>query len=198
MRTVPEAEFLSWVAEAEIGVDPEYAENWPRNLSFRTEDQESRYWLYPKTLRELEPFLGKVLEGVGGGELFLWAKCDGWSDDLREESAVCAAALADIRAKVDSEDAVAFGPQDRAKLLLVLALAVSFGWSWPTDLYVLSEKRDVILMFDHHDCVWASFRGKEVCDTFVAHMREAGHDLPTSPPDETFKPADWMGDTGGT
>lgn len=193
MKTVARDDFLKWVAEAGIGVDPKYAKNWPWNLSYEPCRIESRYWVTPSDLRGLEYFLRTAVSLLGEFKtLYLWPKSGGWLSELAEESALCRVALRVSGEAGDGAHALGFAQSEIDDALLLLTCSAGLGWSWVSDLYVITDQRDVVLMVDHHHCLWADFATQERCNRFVKTMTENDFLLPEAPPDSTFKPVSRM------
>lgn len=92
----------------------------------------------------------------------------------------------------DRSEAVAFERRHSSNLINTLFCAAAFGWSWAHDIYLVPDSREAVLMIDHHDAAFATFPTGGECERYVEAMRCAGFELPTTPPDETFKPAPWM------
>lgn len=193
MRVKSEANFLRWASEASIVVDPKWATNWPRNLVFLGSAVEPRYWNLPTAAAALESFLHGALECLGPWDtVALWAKSPGWIQELAEESSLCRVAVRTLGPALDTDGAAEFARSDLDALMLVLLCSASFGWSWPSDLFFVSDQRDVLAMLDHHGVLWASFADPTKCDAFVSAMAARQWNLPTAPPDPTFKPRSWM------
>ena len=130
--------------------------------------------------------------------LLLWPKSPGWLAELAETSSLCRTIAESIGPIVDSDGAIEFRSNEIHGAVALLGCAAAFGWSWPEDLYVLTDSRDVVFMLDHHHALWAKFKDGQRCDQFVADMEQAELPLPDSPPDATFKPMSWMTGKRGT
>lgn len=198
MREVRPKEFLGWAAEAGIGVSPTHARVWPRNIDFVGGRVEPRYWVTPASLVELDRFVQSLMECMWPWtKLYLWPKCPGWLGELSEHSALCRVAAGVAGRVADAEGAIEFGRGEADAAALLLMCSAAYGWSCDTDVFFVSDRRDVILMVDHHRAVWAEFWDQARCDEFVAAMSGCGWELPTSPPDRTFREVGWMRRGGG-
>lgn len=187
MRVLGNQEFLAWLRPAGIGIDPRYAADWPRNIKFRGVDL-PRYWITPTHAAEVEPFIVSILDAAAPwSHCYLWPKAGGWLADLAEDSPLCRELLRAHPAIGNADGAVEFGEGESDLLVSLMFCACAFGWSWPNDLFIVTDRRDVILMIDHHQVIWAMFNEALRREAFVASMSEAGFELPTSPPDPTFR-----------
>jgi hypothetical protein len=77
-------------------------------------------------------------------------------------------------------------------LLTFLFAVVQFGETTYEDFQVLPEHGRYLAQIDHHGVIHVHFRADASVEDFVGHMRAKDYDLPTHPPDGTFKKALWM------
>ena len=89
--------------------------------------------------------------------------------------------------------AVRFAASAANELLAILFLQAAFVCNSFDDLYFVPEHGAQIVMLDHHEVIHVMFARAEMIEPFVQHMADAGYELPTEPPDETFIRPDWMG-----
>lgn len=194
MRTILQDEFLDWAAARGLGIEPTYAETWPRNLAFTRPQAESRYWCIPDEAASVPWFLDVLVTRLGAWKhLYLWPKSARWLETLAEGDHAPARYVAStLRSFWSSGCAIEFGRDDATVLTTLLFCAACFGESAWDDVYMVPEEADAFLMVDHHLVVWAKFASAVKCAAYVEALQKQGIELPTEPPDETFKPVPWM------
>jgi hypothetical protein len=97
-----------------------------------------------------------------------------------------------LRALWDYDGAILLDRGEIEVLITLLFCAASFGDAAKDDLYVVPESAHMLLTVDHHKVVWGEFASGEDCMAYVGALHRHGIELPTEPPDETFKAAPWM------
>jgi hypothetical protein len=188
MEPVESPTFLREAAAHGIGVDPAFARKWPRNLSFQGRPGGTRYWTPPEEVEALPAFIDAVLDGLGPWRCaVLWPKCVPFDAVLRNEEIEELARVADSLPALGSLGGVRFERADLPHLRSLVAAIIQHGWSWPTDVLILPDSFDVIVMVDHHDAVHASFARQDRCEVFVQHMGARGFQIADDRPDPTFK-----------
>ena len=70
---------------------------------------------------------------------------------------------------------------------------LAFGWCVDDDLFFVPDHGRQLLQTDHHDVIHVECASEDRVRRLVAHMDEAGYELPEEPPDETFRRPAWMG-----
>jgi len=200
MRCISEHEFLRWVGDLRIGINPQFKDDWPRNLCFLDHVVESRCWLTPREICERTWFLEELVFNMGEWErLLLWPK----GADLIDEFAggddpLERFLVSQVKPIWQPGCAVQFARSELDCALAVMLCSATFGWSAPNDLYVVPDTCDMFLMVDHHDVVWAEFATAVRCHQYVDALAKEGIVLPTEPPDWTFKTASWMSSGSGS
>ena len=126
-------------------------------------------------------------------ELYYWPKVTYHPDELREDSPVGHYVVSTLDIPPGFCGALAFGRDELDAVLALMFCTAAFGWYKDYDVYVVPDSRDVVLMIDHHGVVLAKFPSKQRCIAYVRALEAEEIKLPTEPPDETFKPVDWMG-----
>jgi hypothetical protein len=188
VQSIDKTTFLAKAKAHGIGVNPRYAHNWPRNLSFTGVASTSRYWVPPEEPGELSVFVAAVLDSLGGwGHVVLWPKCVPFDATLRGEDIEELARIADAYPALGSVGGVEVGRSEAADLCMLIEALVQHGWSWPTDVFVIPDSFDAILMVDHHEAIHAEFADAKRCSQFVQSMETSGFPLPDARPDPTFK-----------
>jgi len=85
--------------------------------------------------------------------------------------------------------AIEFDPSERSRTIAVLVCC----WLEITkDFYVLPRNGKSLIQFSHHDVVHISCPTADEMNAVVAAMSVAKYELPTAPPDWTFKRPAWM------
>jgi hypothetical protein len=85
---------------------------------------------------------------------------------------------------------------DRAEepaVVAVLFAAMAFGWCGADDLFFVPDHARQVIRTDHHDVLHAQCASEGRMGALVGHTAAAGYELPTEPPDWTFKRPAWMG-----
>ncbi|MBN9524198.1 hypothetical protein J0H58_37755 [bacterium] len=88
--------------------------------------------------------------------------------------------------------AVRFERDEGDALIAVLFAAMMFGWNESDDLFFIPDHARQLLQTDHHDVIHARCRSEDRVRELVADMAAEGYELPTEPPDWTFKRPAWM------
>lgn len=194
MQTLSEDEFLGWAAPHGIAITPEYAEAWPRNLSFTRPGSESRFWCIPGEASVVPWFLDVLLEALGGWRhACFWPKDACWLKRLATSDYTPGRYVASTLKPVwDCGGAIKFNRKEIDTLATLMFCAACFGEGVYDDVYIVPDTLDVFLMIDHHEVIWAKFASRGRCTQYVEALRRQDIELPTEPPDETFKPLPWM------
>jgi hypothetical protein len=77
-------------------------------------------------------------------------------------------------------------------LVAVLYAYLAFGWCEDDDVFFIPEHGQQLLKTDHHDVIHVECASEARILNLVAHMAEAGYELPCEPPDWTFKRPAWL------
>jgi hypothetical protein len=89
--------------------------------------------------------------------------------------------------------AVRFGRDEEDAIVAVLFAYLAFGWCVDDDLFFFPDHARQMVQADHHAVLHAECRSEVRVLALVAHMAAEGYELPTDPPDWTFKRPAWMG-----
>jgi hypothetical protein len=88
--------------------------------------------------------------------------------------------------------AIGFEREEESLLIAVVFVHLLFGWCVDDDLYFVPNHGRQVLQTDHHGVIHARCRSEARVLELVAHMKEQGYELPTEPPDATFRWPAWM------
>lgn len=80
-------------------------------------------------------------------------------------------------------------------IIAVLYAFLAFGWCVDDDLFFVPDHGQQLLQTDHHDVIHVEWASEERVQRLVAHMADAGYELPRDVPDWTFKCPEWMNDS---
>src|SRR5437868_14094574 len=114
MNLISAQDFLAWASTKGIGVDPKYAETWPRNLSFSSERADSRYWVEPNNPGGIVRLHQAMIKELGPWkEIYLWPKSNSWIEEKEEDdNPVWRSAIASLKPVWDGEGALRFGTDE--------------------------------------------------------------------------------------
>ena len=192
MKLLSDPEFRQLAATFGFGPSPEYpsSDHW---VSLRTELELRRYWAYPDEAGA--PAFARALLEAGGPAETYWIRPSrgDWFDRLRPGegwSSVWDTLVLAYGVPSGHVGAVGLSSQD-PRLEAFLSLQLIMGTSLISDAVVLPSHGHHLWFFEHHDVVWAEFSDEETLATHIASLRAAGYELPSEPPDDTFKPQGW-------
>jgi hypothetical protein len=194
MEAISADEFLRWAAGVGIGFDERYP--GARCLGFLPPSDHSRFWTLPGDPATWPRFAGSVLDGLDKWSSgFLWPRSGRWPGKERASSrkkAVRAFVLRGAGIPENWNGAVHFRRDEEDVLLAVLFVYLTFGWRTDDDLYFIPDHARQIVQTDHHDVIHVECADEGRALEFVQSMSKAGYELPTEPPDETFRRPAWM------
>jgi hypothetical protein len=196
MEMVPGEDFLRWAAGVGIGFDPRYPESGC--LSLRPPREHARFWVLPPYPSALPLFATSLLDGLDEWDSgLLWPRSGGrWPDPAQSRGyseGVRDVLLRGAGIPGGWAGAVRFSSDEEDVLVAVLYAFLVFGWCTDEDLFFVPDHGRQLLQTDHHDVVHVACASEERVRRLVAHMAEAGYELPRELPDETFKRPAWMG-----
>jgi hypothetical protein len=192
---VPGEDFLRWAAGVGIGFDPRYPES--RLLCLLPPREHARFWVLPPEPSAWPHFAASLLGGLDEWDSgLLWPRSGRWPDPARSHSDQ--EAVRDVLWRGAGipggwAGAVRLGREEEAALVAVLYGALAFGWCVDDDLFFVPGHGRQLLQTDHHDVVHFECASDERVQRLVGHMAAAGYELPTEPPDGTFRRPAWMG-----
>jgi hypothetical protein len=195
VETITSEAFLRWAAGGGIGFDPRYPQSGCLRLLPRREH--ARFWVLPPDPAALPHFTASLLDGLDEWDNgFLWPRSDGrWPDPAQTGSyseGVRDVLLRGADIPAGWVGAVRFGRDEEDALLAVLYAFVVFGWCVDDDLFFVPDHGRQLIHTDHHDVIHVECASEERIQRLVAHMAEAGYELPRELPDATFKRPAWM------
>jgi hypothetical protein len=194
MQEVSGEEFLHWVASHRIGIDPRYPDSGC--LSLLPPTDHARFWVVPGDPARWPHLAAALLGGLDEWETgLLWPRLGHWpqfgSSRSRNER-VRDVVLRGAGIPEGWSGAIRFWRDEEDTLVAVLFAFMAFGWCSKDDLFFVPDHARQLIQTDHHDAVHAECCSEERIRALVAHMAAKGYELPTEPPDETFKRPAWM------
>jgi hypothetical protein len=193
MQPILPDDFLGWARAAGIGLDERYP--GAGSLSFLPPRALSRFWTLPGDPATWTHFAATFFEGLDPwSHGFVWPRA---GHARSREERVRVMLLRGVGVPGDWGGALRFQRGEEDTLVAVLFVFLAFAWCTDDDLFFVPDHARQIIRTDHHDVVHIEFAGEGRLHEFVAHMARAGHDLPTEPPDATFKRPPWMGEAPG-
>jgi hypothetical protein len=198
MQTQPRIEFMSWAIDQGIVTSPRYPNSG--DLEFKGEPIHARFWVVPTKPDARAAFIRVLLQLLGEWQrCFVWVKKHIWPKPTWREdpsSQVELTIFRDMGIPLGTDDVVQLCREEIGRLVaLVFVRMLFFGTSF-TDLNIVPDNAQYIMMTDHHGVVHVRFKRPETVDDFIAAMDKAGFPLPDELPDGTFKMPDWMRSAG--
>ncbi len=194
MEAVRGDEFLRWAVEVGIGFDPRYPD--ARCLSLLPPSSHARFWVLPRDPATWPLFVTSLLFGLDEWATgLLWPRCGAWPDTGQSRSlneSVRGVVLRGAGIPSGWAGAVRFHRDEEDVLATVLFAFLTFSWSVVDDLFFIPDHGRQLVQTDHHDVIHAECASEGRVRQLVEVMAEAGYELPTEPPDWTFKRPAWM------
>jgi hypothetical protein len=197
VKVIDEAQFRAWLAEGGIGPHSRWG-NTDTLVCVESEEL-SRFWFPSNIPSELPGFILAALRAASsGGPHYLLKRGGGnwYESDLESapgSNVIIDALLKAAGVPAEAAGGLRFEKEDWKALSIVSQAYYVNGWSVGEDLHMFGEERDCAMMISHHGELIVHFPNWERLERFQTTMLEAGYDLPTELPDETFKRPDWMG-----
>ena len=193
MRAVSGEEFLRWAAGAGVGFDPRY----PDYLTILPPADHARFWVVPADPATWPHFITGLLGGLDWWAAgYIWPRAGTWPAAARSESPnerVRDVVLRGAGIPDGWAGAIRFDRAEEGAVVAVLFAAMAFGWHGADDLFFVPDHARQLVRTDHHDVLHAECASEGRVEELVGHMAAAGYELPTEPPDWTFKRPAWMG-----
>jgi hypothetical protein len=195
MELIPNDAFFRSTEKLGIGFDPRYPD--ARHLTLLPPTESNRFWTLPGDPRAWPPFVLTLLGSLDDwAEGLLWARDGSWPPHLTASpiiEGVRGVVLRGVGIPDAWTGAVRFKRGEENELVAVIYVFLAFGWCVKDDLFFVPDHGRQILRTDHHDVIHVECRTEERVNQLVAHMAGEGYELPTEPPDWTFKWPAWMG-----
>jgi hypothetical protein len=199
MEMVSAAEFLRWATDRGIGFDERYPD--AHCLGFVPPRDFARFWALPKAPSTWPDLAATVLEGLDDWSYgFLRPRSGEWPGTDQASSPQEGVRRFVLRSAGIPEGwpgAVRFSRDEEDAIVSILFIYLTFGWCVDDDLYFIPERGCQLVQTDHHDVIHVECIEERRMLEFVRHMSQADYELPTEPPDWTFKRPAWMGEEPG-
>lgn len=192
MEAVGSQDFLRWANGVGIGFDPRYPESGC--LSMLPPDEHTRFWVLPADPGAWPEFVGSLLDSLDDWRSgLLWPRSGSWPQSPQSAGdGIRSVILRGAGVPVDWPGAIRFRRDEEDALIAVLYAYLAFGWCVDDDLFFIPDHGRQLLQTDHHDVVHVQCQSGDRVRKLVEQMANAGYDLPTDLPDETFKRPAWM------
>jgi hypothetical protein len=196
MKTLTEEAFLKWAKSVGLGLDARY----PRSavLTFEQES-ERRFWCVPPERERRPYFIERFFELMGDWQTcYIWRHCGSWpAPELVQQQggindAVELRILQGLSLPLGTAAVLEFQRAELDSMITLLFSTTVFAWSVGEDLYVVPDHARHIIKTDHHGVIHASFHDAADVRSWVSQMAEWDFELPSDPPDPTFKRPPWM------
>jgi hypothetical protein len=193
-------EFLAWLAEAGIGVDPRFPHS--DRLVFTASPDLSRFWLPNQVPSELPGFLlTAVRAATAGGGCWIHLRGGGrWyaGEQASSREVVIERMLPGSGIEPGVTGAVHYLPEEWQPLLVALIAHYTLGWQVGNDVHIVPDNRSCVLMVGHHGELSCQCPDRASLNALIAAMASAGFELPDHLPDATFKVPERMPPASGT
>jgi hypothetical protein len=194
MELRPDGEFLQWLSEVGIGVDPRYPDSG--EFTFVSTPDLSRFWLPSQIPSDLPNFLLTACR-TASGDAACWVHRRGggfWhhGDHASSREEVIDRILAAVGLPPGAAGALRFDAGEWQSLLILLIAFYTLGWHVSNDLHVIPDNRSCVLMLGHHGELSCSCPDQRRLEAFIQAMAAEGFKLPDHVPDSTFKVPEWM------
>jgi hypothetical protein len=200
MEIRSDQEFLAWLAEAGIGVDPRYPQS--AQLVFTASPDLSRFWLPNQVPSDLPGFLlTAVRAATAGGGCWIHRRGGGyWYAGERASSreVVIERMLPGSGIERGITGAVRYSPEEWQPLLVALIAHYTLGWQVGNDVHIVPDNRSCVLMIGHHGELSCHSPDLVSLNAFITAMALQGYELPDHVPDATFKVPEWMSPPSGS
>jgi hypothetical protein len=197
MEAVRSEDFLEWTSSVGIGFDPRYPET--RCLCLLPPRDHARFWVLPTDPAAWPHLAGTLLDAlddwVSG---LLWPRSGSWPTPAPSQDyhlAVRDVLLHGAGIPAGWAGAVRFSREEKDVLLAALFAYLVFGWCVDDDLYFVPDHGRQLLQTAHHDVIHVECSSEDRLQRLVTDVAHAGYQLPSEPPDCTFKRPAWMGDS---
>lgn len=193
MRLVSETQFLQWAALSGVELDPQWSQaGGTRWLKFQGGEAAQRFWVVPNDPRGLLTFISALLSALDAWETCSVLKREGgWTYTHEQDGR---RPLLDALGIPESQEpALEVGAAESPALLLLIMTQLAFGWCAHDDLWLVPDHGKQVFFTDHHGVIHVEFQQPRSVAGFVERMSAAGFELPTEPPDESFRWPAWMG-----
>lgn len=194
MDAVSADEFFRWTASVCIGIDPRYPNSGC--LTLLPPRGHARFWVLPGDPAAWPYFSDCFLAGLDPwSDVILWPRAGSWpaGRDAELTERVLGVILRGAGVPSGWGGALRFAHRERDVVVAILFAFLTFGWCTDDDLFVIPDHGRQIIQTDHHGVVHINCGSESRVFDYVAHMAAAGYELPTEPPDATFKWPAWMG-----
>lgn len=193
MEAIRAEDFLGWAAGVGIEVAPR--DPGAGRTAFALPHEHSRFWVLPNGPARWPPFIAAFLTGLDEWSSgFLWPRFGRWPEASSPgTSEVRDVVLRGAGVPGGWDGALRFDAAESDLIAAILFPYLVFGWCADDDLFFIPGHGRQVIRTDHHDVIEIRCLSEERVRAFVAHMIEEGYDLPTEPPDGTFRWPAWMG-----
>ncbi|MGO9953965.1 MAG: hypothetical protein ACLPN1_17375 [Dissulfurispiraceae bacterium] len=195
MQTISSDDFVRWAAARQLRYEQKSAGS--DEFLFADTEGENRYWLYPEQASEVPHFVNAIIKALDPTEHYwVYPNRGCWSLGKKVESwpqyQAWLPMIQGLGISPGFIGALCFATTDISRLSALLFLQITLGPSVHIDTYLVPEDGNTILYFSHHDVVHIAFRNNYCLNKTIETLVAAGYQLPTDPPDDTFKPVPWM------
>jgi hypothetical protein len=186
--------FLAWAGGVGLGFNPDYPD--ARVFGLLPPRESARFWVRPGDPATWPHFAGAILKGLDHWEKgYLWPRLGRWpaaADSRSANERVRDVVLRGAGIPDGWIGAIRFNRDERSAILAVMFAYLAFGWCSADDLYFVPNHGRQVVQTDHHDVVHAECADEGLMLELVRHMASSGYELPSEPPDWTFKRPTWM------
>lgn len=194
MDGVSSIDFMRWAAAVGIGIDPRYPQSGC--LSLLPPGDHSRFWVLPADPASWPHFADSFLAALDSwNAVYLWPRAGTWppavpTGSLDEQ--VRAVILRGAGVPPAWHGALRFSGRESDAVVAIVFAYLTFGWCTDDDLFLIPDHGRQLVQTDHHHVIHVQTRSESRALEVVARLAADGYELPTDPPDWTFKRPAWM------
>jgi hypothetical protein len=186
-------EFLDWARERGLRPDSRYpGSTYP---TFAPNPDLYRFWEFPRDAATRPRFLSRMLGLAGPWQSCFVRRLGGWpvpDATLGAGERVAHQILTSLGLPMGTEHIACFDVSEVDALLSLLLVSTIFGGSALDDLFLVLDPPRYLLKTEHHGVMQVCFRSRADLDDYVRAMETTRFPLPSSAPDEAFRPQSWI------
>jgi hypothetical protein len=174
MEFVSKENFVQWAEQHNIEINPR--NNY--GLDFTVKGNNLRYY-YPDNPRGYCYLISEILKAFSGWDkCWIWKRYGRWRfDEVKGgelHDPVWAALIHKLGVPDNYSGAIVFDKSEFSVLMAILFVQMSFGWSLPDDVFLISSNAREIVYFDHDEAIHIAFKDNVDMEGFSQQLEKMG------------------------